>query len=85
VVMDEKGITRSMRSSLSLFFKKFDYFVIWMFIAVVLLSVLDFVFVHITGPVVSQYIILIISSVFILPFLMLLQGQFYISKYKLLG
>lgn len=84
IVIDEKGIIRSMRSSFLFFFKKFDFFLIWLVLAVVSLTVIDFVLVSISGTMISQYLMLIISSIFLLPFLMLLQGEFYISKFKLL-
>jgi hypothetical protein len=84
IVIDEKGIIRSMRSSAAFFFKKPGYFVAWAALAIVLLTAFDFVFIHLASTMISRYAILAVSSLFILPFLMLLQGEFYISKFKLL-
>jgi hypothetical protein len=84
VVIDEKGIVRSMHNSATFFFKRLDYFAIWMVLALVALTVLDFVLVHVAGTNISRYAMLAISSVFLLPFLMLLQGEFYISRFRLL-
>jgi hypothetical protein len=84
IVIDEKGIFRAMKASVAFFFKKFDYFVIWLVVAVILFSVLDFVFIHAFGTVASRYVMLVVSSIFVLPFLMLMQGEMYLNRFGLL-
>ncbi len=84
IVIDDYGIIRSMRASAKFFFKRIDYFVAWIVIAVVLLTLLDAVLIPLTGTMVSRYLLLAISSLFVLPFLMLLQGESYISRFGLL-
>lgn len=84
VVIDEANAIRSVRASLKFFFKRFDYFIVWLVIAMVLLTVFDLLFITVSGTAISRYIMLIFSSLFILPFLVLLQGELYISRFKLL-
>lgn len=84
IVIDENRITRAVRASLRFFFRQFGYFLAWLVIAIVLLTVSDGIFIAITGTLLSRYYMLIFSSIFILPFLVLLQGELYMSRFKLL-
>jgi hypothetical protein len=84
IVIDEKGLFRAMRASWAFFFKKFDYFVLWLVVAIILFTVLDFIFVHALGTVASGYAVLVLSAVFVLPFLMLMQGEMYLNRFGLL-
>jgi hypothetical protein len=84
IVIDERGLFNAMKSSVAFFFKKFDYFLIWLVVAVLLFSVLDFVFIHAFGTFGSRYVMLVVSSVFVLPFLMLMQGEMYLNRFGLL-
>ncbi len=84
VVIDEANFMRSMRAGWKFFWKKPSYFLAWAAIAIVLLTVFDTAFIAIAGTVYSRYVMLIFSSLFILPFLMLFQGELYISRFKLL-
>ncbi len=84
IVIDEKGLFRAMKASVAFFFKKFDYFIIWIVVAILLFSVLDFVFIHAFGTVASRYVMLVVSSIFVLPFLMLMQGEMYLNRFGLL-
>ncbi|MDE1871073.1 MAG: hypothetical protein KGI06_02425 [Candidatus Micrarchaeota archaeon] len=84
IVIDDAKLLRSVRASLKFFVKRFDYFIVWLVIALVLLTFFDFVFITVSGTALSRYVMLIFSSLFILPFLVLLQGELYISRFKLL-
>ncbi len=84
IVIDERGLFRAMKSSVSFFFKKFDYFLLWLVVAVILFTVLDFVFIHAFGTFASRYVMLVVSSVFVLPLLMLMQGEMYLNRFGLL-
>jgi len=84
IVIDDSKITRSIYASLKFFAKRLDYFIVWLVIGIVLITAFDFLFIVVAGTVLSRYVMLIFSSVFILPFLVLLQGEFYISRFKLL-
>lgn len=84
IVIDDSKITRSIYASLKFFAKRPDYFIVWLVIGLVLITAFDFLFIVVAGTVLSRYAMLIFSSLFILPFLVLLQGEFYISRFKLL-
>jgi len=84
VVIDDSRVLRAMRSSTKFFFGKFGYFALWIVVAVVLLSAFDFIFISISGTLVSRYAMLVFSSLFILPFLVVLQSESYINRFKLL-
>lgn len=84
IVIDENRIGHAIDASLSFFFKRFDYFVMWLVLAIVLITVFDFIFIAVGGTVASRYIMLVFNSLFILPFLVLLQSEIYMSRFKLL-
>ena len=84
IVIDDSKLYRSIGASLKFFTKRFDYFLLWLVIAIVLITLFDFIFIAVTGTLLSRYIMLIFSSLFILPFLVLLQGELYMSRFKLL-
>lgn len=84
IVIDENGMLRSMRASLKFFSKRFDYFLAWLVIAIIIITLFDFIFIVIAGTALSRYAMLIFSSLFILPFLVLMQGELYMSRFKLL-
>lgn len=84
IVIDEKGLFRAMKASFAFFFKKFDYFLLWLVVAILLFSVLDFVSIHALGTVISRYVMLIVSAIFLLPYLMVMQGEMYLNRFGLL-
>ncbi len=84
IVVDEKGLVRAMQQSLSFFFKRLDYVLLWFVVGIILLSVFDFIFIGIGGTTLSRYLILIFNSLFIMPFLVLLQSQAYMSRFPML-
>ncbi len=84
VVIDENNVFRSIKAGTKFFTKRLDYFVAWLVIAILLLTIFDFIFILVAGTEISRYAMLIFSSLFILPFLVLLQGEFYMSRFKLL-
>ena len=85
IVIDDNKITRAIKASARFIVGRFDYFVLWLVIAIALLTVFDFIFIAIGGSVLSRYLMLIVNSLFILPFLVLLQSELYMKRFKLLG
>ncbi len=84
IVIDEQKTGRSLTASLRFFFKRLDYFVLWLVLAIVLLTLFDFIFIAATGTLYSRYITLIFDALFILPFLVVLQSQCYMRRFALL-
>lgn len=84
IVIDENKLVRSMQASVKFFSKRLDYFLVWLVIAIVLITLFDAIFIAASGTAISRYAMLVFSSLFILPFLVLLQGELYMSRFKLL-
>ncbi len=84
IVIDDTNLLRAIRAGFKFFKKRPDYFVAWLVIAILLITIFDFAFILIAGTALSRYAMLVFSSLFILPFLVLLQGEFYMSRFKLL-
>ncbi len=83
VVIDEKKLRHAVKTSVSLFFKRFGYPVMWVIISIALLTATDIIFMPF-GVSISGYMLLVIDSMLILPFLITLQGEMYINKYAML-
>ena len=52
IVIDEQHIWRSMAWSVRFFIRRFDYFVLWLALALVLVTFFDFIFISVSGTVI---------------------------------
>jgi hypothetical protein len=84
IVIDDRRIARALRASVAFFARRFDYFLLWLVIAIVLLSVVDLIFVAASGTLLSRYVVLIIDSLFVLPFLVVVQSEMYMKRFAML-
>jgi hypothetical protein len=84
IVIDDRRIWRSMRSSATFFVKRFDYFLLWLVLSILLLTLFDFIFITISGTLLSRYAMLVFDSLFILPFLVVLQSECYMKRFAML-
>ncbi len=84
IVIDDRRIGRAMQASLSFFFKRFDYFLLWAFVAIAMLTLVDLLFLAAGGTQLSRYAVLVIDSLFVLPFLVLLQSEMYMKRFAML-
>ncbi len=84
IVVDEKGVFRSMKQSAQYFFKRLDYAAIWFVIAIALMTIFDVLFIAVGGTALSGYILLVFNALFIMPFLVVLQSQAYMGRFSLL-
>ena len=84
IVIDDLRIVRAMNMSARFFITRFHYFLLWLVIAIILVSVFDFIFIAISGTFLSRFIMFIFNSLFILPFLVVLQSQSYMNRFSLL-
>ena len=84
IVIDDNKIIRSFKASLKFISKKPKYFALWLGCAVASYTVLDLLAMSITGPLVAEYLVLIIGSLLILPFLIMLQGESYMKRFSML-
>lgn len=84
IVIDDNRLARALDASTAFFRKRFDYFLLWLVISVLLISFFDFVFIAVTGTLASRYIMLVFNSLFIMPFLIVLQSELYMNRFSLL-
>lgn len=84
MVVDDKRMLRSVRDSLRLVIREPQYFFLWLFLLFVVLSAVDLVVITIAGTLLSTYIVLIIASLFILPYFVILQAEAYMKRFPLL-
>ncbi|MCX6776871.1 MAG: hypothetical protein NTY73_02805 [Candidatus Micrarchaeota archaeon] len=86
IVIDELRLTEAMRMSLYMIKNKFMLFLLWLVLGFVILTVLDagsvfLASLHFTW---SRYVMLVLNSLIVLPFLVILQTQMYLTKYTIL-
>ncbi len=84
IVIDDNKIARSLKASFKFFFRRFDYFLLWLAIAIALIALFDFLFIELSGTIYSRYAMLVFNSLFIMPFLVVLQSEMYMKRFKLL-
>ncbi|MCX8195140.1 MAG: hypothetical protein N3G22_03490 [Candidatus Micrarchaeota archaeon] len=84
LVIDELRPFRAAEKSFKMVFSKFHYFLLWLLIAFVLLSVSDFVALNFFEHRVGSLLVLLLNSLVLMPFLIVLQTQIYLSKYTIL-
>jgi hypothetical protein len=84
IVIDDSRVKHAMRSSIRFFTRKFGYFALWVVVAIALLSVSDALFILVGGTLASRYLMLVFSSLFILPFLVVLQTESYMNRFRML-
>jgi hypothetical protein len=85
LVIDELRPFRAAEKSFKMVFSKLPYFFLWLAIAFVLLSLLDLVFLNVLPHKVGSLAVLLINSLVLMPFLIVLQTEIYISKYTILA
>ena len=84
LVIDEMRPFRAAEKSFRMVFSKFPYFLLWMGIAFVLLSALDLVFLSALPHKIGSLAVLVLNSMVLMPFLIVLQTEIYLSKYTIL-
>ncbi len=84
LVIDELRPFRAAQRSFGMFFSKLPYFLLWLAISFALLSALDFAFLSLLPHKVGSLAVLLLNSLVLMPFLIVLQTQIYLSKYTIL-
>lgn len=84
LVIDDMRPFRAAQKSFGMVFSKLPYFLLWCAISIVLLSILDVIFLNILPHKVGSLAVLLLNSLVIMPFLIVLQTQVYLSKYTIL-
>lgn len=83
-VVDDKKIVRALKDSVRLVTQEPQYFVLWIVLIAIVVSVIDYVCIHLFGTPLSSYIVLIINSLFVLPYFVIFQAEAYMARFKLL-
>ncbi len=85
LVIDDLRPWRALEKSVSLFFSKFPYVLLWTFSGFIAFSAMAISLFLLPIPhSISEILILAINSIFILPLLVVFQTQIYMSKYTIL-
>lgn len=84
IVIDDNRLARALDASTSFFVKRLDYFLLWLVVSIILVSVFDLLFIAISGTLASRYVMLVFNSLFIMPFLIVLQSELYMNRFSLL-
>lgn len=83
VVVDDKKLWRAVRDSARLVVHEPQYFLMWLVLITVIISVVDavciFVFSNWAG-----YIVLVLNSLFIVPYFVIFQAEAYMNRFRLL-
>jgi hypothetical protein len=85
IVINNSGVLASMKQSALLVAKRPQYFLLWIALLVLVVSILDFLLIHITGTPVSSYLMLVLNSLFVVPYFVILQAEAYMRRFSILG
>ncbi len=84
IVIDNKKVFRAIKDSARLVFREPQYLIIWLLLGIVVLTVSDLFFIIVFGTVYSRYIMLIFSSLFLLPYFVIFQAEAYMKRFPIL-
>lgn len=84
LVIDDMRPFRAAEKSFRMVFSKLPYFLLWLAISFVLLSLLDVIFLSLLAHKLGSLAVLVINSLVLMPFLIVLQTEIYLSKYTIL-
>ncbi len=83
IVIDNTGILRSIKNSVRLVVKSPIYFVEWLVLSTVIISLIDLVLVGVLG-VYAGYAVLFVVSLFVLPYFIIFQAEAYMRRFPIL-
>ncbi len=84
IVVDNKKASRAVVDSLRLVLHEPQYFIIWLVLATVIVSLVDVACIGLFGTLWSRYIALIINSLLVVPYFVIFQAQAYMDRFRLL-
>ena len=82
MVIDGYRLGQAIDVSYSTMRRKFADVVLWILIGTILLTVSELIFFLLPHPL-GSYLVLLVNSILVLPFLVIYQAQIYMKKYKL--
>jgi len=84
LVIDDMRPYRAAQKSVSMILSKLPYFLLWLVIAFALLALLDAAALALLPHKMGSLAVLLLNSLLLMPFLIVLQTQIYMSKYTIL-
>lgn len=75
---------RAISADIRFFFRRFDYVLLCFAIAIVITRTFDQLFMTLLGSPLAGYALLVFNSLFILPFMLVLQSERYIKRFAML-
>jgi hypothetical protein len=85
LVVDDLNITHALYMSVSVIFRRFPYFLAFLFIAAFLILLNTAIFLELAATVqFARYLAVLVNAIIILPFLEVMKVQIYLSKYTVL-
>ena len=84
VVVDDKKVWRAIKDSARLVVHEPQYFILWLILITVVVSVLDVACIWIFGTFWSRYVALVLNSLFVVPFFVIFMAEAYMSRFRLL-
>jgi len=85
IVIDEQRPLLALRTSVQMVARRAEMFALWVVIGIAALSLVDIVFILLHSYIpFARYLVLVVNSLVILPFLIMMQVQIYLTKYTIL-
>jgi MFS family permease len=84
VVIDDKRVVRALKDGFRITMEWPRYFIIWLAMMFLAVSALDYAIIALAGNVLSSYIVLVLSSLFVLPYFVIFQAEAYMKRFHLL-
>lgn len=84
IVVDNRRVGRAIRDSVRLVLHAPQYYLLWLVLLAIAISVADALFIALLGTAWSGYVTLVVTSIFILPYFVILQAELYMKRFALL-
>lgn len=84
IVLDNRKVVPALVQSARMVVKNPAYFLLWIVLVAIVLTVLDFIAIGIFGTLASRYVLLAVNALFVLPYFVILQAEAYMRRYALL-
>lgn len=84
IVIDETSGVKAIKASVDMLAKKPLFFVSWILLTFFALAIPTQIFLLVLPHNAAEYLVLVLNSLFLLPFLVVLQTQMYLTKYTIL-
>ncbi len=84
IVIDDKKTLRAVKDSVRLAAHSPQYLVLWLVLALLVVSVLDYVIIAVAGTLFSRYVMLVVNSLFVLPYFVILQAESYMKRFPMI-